>query len=492
MSSSYSASPSPAAPPRVFRLFISYAREDAKVAIAVFNALQTALGPTAEVVIDSGLPFGLNFEEEIRRNLDQTDTLVVIDSEVLKPAFGFTGMELGYFISIMGHEPDRDFKRRIVPVYAEHPPEILAKHQGIKIGISPATLSMTLEEYEESLRTVGWDHPTVQFLREFQELVDDFQKTQSTTGSPIPKSPEQRALPDLVRKMQLAIFSHLKTTPESTLKPQKQITIRFSDNALSNSESALPQDALLVPVGSGNPFAIFGLERVETTWGDFQVKTKNSRFLHSWIDAITSVVTSALQSQLEVDNSQVIISSDEKHAYRVILTTGTKYYNGTREFNIYFVEYLRRGDFGDRDTTQLLKGLELLCRFRSMFLERASEFSSGSLKTTRNLGEASRAMERELNLLNRDAMELGLDKAHIWAEFVDWPQLEKMSQAWRPIDDKLRTLFVEIRRAKPDSVETFREPVVTVLHEMEEAIGPSNAALISEMADKLKKSSQAS
>src|SRR6516164_9414700 len=104
-----STSPSPAAPPRVFRLFISYAREDAKVAIAVFNALQSALGPSAEVFIDSGLRFGLNFEEEIRRRLDQTDTLVVINSNALKPAFGFTGMELGYFISAMDHETGRDF-----------------------------------------------------------------------------------------------------------------------------------------------------------------------------------------------------------------------------------------------------------------------------------------------------------------------------------------------------------------------------------------------
>jgi hypothetical protein len=478
--------------PRVFRLFISYAREDAKVAIAVFNALQSALGPSAEVFIDSGLRFGLNFEEEIRRRLDQTDTLVVINSNALKPAFGFTGMELGYFISAMDHETGRDFPRRIVPVYAEHPPDILAKHQGIRIGILPATLSMTPEEYEKNLLTVDYDHPTVRFLRDFQELVDNLYQAHSASGSPIPKTTEQRDLPGLVRRMQLAIFSHLKTTPESTLKPQKQITIKFSDAALQSSGSAPPEDALLVPVGTGNPLAIFGLESVETTWGDFQAKTKNSRFLHSWIDAITSVVTSALKSQLDVDNSQVIVSSDEKHAYRVILTTGTKYYDRTREFNIYFVEYLRPPERGDRDTTLLLKGLELLCRFRSMFLERASEFSSGSFKITPTFAENARAMEQELNLLNRDAMELGLDKAHIWAEFVDWPQLEKMSHAWRPFDAKLKELFIEIRRASLDSLESFREPLVTVLHEMEDAIRPFNAALISEMADKLKKSSPSS
>src|ERR1017187_9971589 len=100
--------------PRIFRLFISYAREDEKIAIAVFNALQMALGPSAEVFIDSGLRFGLNFEDEIQKRLDETDTLVVVDSNALKPAFGFTGLELGYFIRAMEHETDRDFPRRII------------------------------------------------------------------------------------------------------------------------------------------------------------------------------------------------------------------------------------------------------------------------------------------------------------------------------------------------------------------------------------------
>ena len=75
-----STSPTPGpAKQRVFRLFISYAREDAKIAIAVSNALQSALGPSAEVFIDTGLRVGVRFPEEIKNRLDETDALVVID-----------------------------------------------------------------------------------------------------------------------------------------------------------------------------------------------------------------------------------------------------------------------------------------------------------------------------------------------------------------------------------------------------------------------------
>ena len=286
----------------IFRLFISYAREDAKIAIAVSNAAQTALGPSAEVFIDSGLRFGLAFQDEIKKKLDETDVLVVIYSGSLKPAFAFPGMELGYFIHVMQSERSPDFPRRIVPIYLETPPDVLAGTEGVNIGISHTTLALTFEEYEAGLN-IDYDNGMVMFLREFQSLVDAFREEHGLAK--VPQSPEQRDLSSLVRKMQLDIFSHLKTTPEFTLKPQKQLTIRTSDAALESVERELPADAVLAPAGNGNPMSIFGLPSVETTWDGFQNLTKNVKFRDSWTDAITSVVTSSIQSQFEVDNSQI-------------------------------------------------------------------------------------------------------------------------------------------------------------------------------------------
>ncbi len=472
---------------RVFRFFISYAHEDEKIAIAVSNVLQTAMGPSAEVFIDSGLRFGLSFQDEIKKKLDETDTLVVVDSSVLKPAFGYTGMELGYFIRVMERDLEAEFPRRIVPIYLEKPPDILSGHEGIKIGISHETLSLSFEEYELKLKDIDYDHSTVKFLREFQDLIDNLREKR---GAPkIPRSPEQRDLPAAVKKMQLAIFSHLKTTPEITLKPQKQIIFKTNEDALGACDGQLPPDAVLTPMGSGNPMSIFGLTSAEMSWAEFQEQTKQAKFRDSWVDAITSVITSSLQSQLEVDNSQVIVSHDEKHAYRVILTTGTKYFNGVREFNLYFVEYLKRTDFGDRDTTVLFKGLELMCRFRSLFLERNSEFSSMSFKIANPVAirDLARAMERELNLLQRDALELGLDRANVWAEFVDWSRLIKIAEVWRPLEGRIRQALTNIRRSEAEALQTHRESLVAALSELETSMRPLNAEAISEMAEKLKR-----
>jgi len=473
--------------PREFRFFISYAREDEQIAIAVSNALQTAMGPSAEVFIDSALRFGLSFQDEIRRKLDQTDTLVVVDSSVLKPAYGCTGMELGYFIRVMERDSDLEFPRRIVPIYLEKPPDILSSNEGIKIGISQATLSLSFEEYEASLNDVDFNHPTVRFLREFQEVVDKVREQRG--ASRIPQSTDQRDLPAAVKKMQLAIFSHLKTTPEFTLKPQKQITFKTTEDALRASEGQLPNDALLIPVGAGNPMSIFGLPSIETSWADFQEQTRQDKFRDSWVDAIARVVTSSLQTQLEVDNSQVIVSHDEEHTYRVILTTGTKYFNGVREFSLYFVEYLEPKDFGDHDTTVLFKGLEILCRFRSLFLERNSEFSSISCKIANiaTVPDMARGMERELNLLRRDALQVGLDRANVWAEFVDWSRLLRMTEVWRPLESRIRQALTDIRRSEPDKLETHRSALVAAIEELEAGMCPLNAEAIAEMADKLKR-----
>jgi hypothetical protein len=345
-----------------FRFFISYAREDYNIAIAVNNAIQTAAGPAAEVFMDVALQYGLNFQEEIKGRLDQTNILVVIHSGILKSAFAFPGLELGYFLRVMESEHSADFPRRIVPIYLDKPPDAIAADNGINVGISRVTLSMSVEEYRATLETIDFDHAAVRLLRQFQQIVNTVREQHGLAK--IYEEESQRNLPSLVAKMQLAIFTHLKTTldPDGTLKPQYQITIRTNDDALrAGSDNQLPADARLVPMGNGT-MSIFGLPPAELTWEEFQQQTKASKFCDSWIDAITKVVISSLKNQLAKDNTQVIISYDEKLGYRVILTTGVRYFNGDREFNIYFVESLRTR-FGDYETTVVFEGLELAVGF---------------------------------------------------------------------------------------------------------------------------------
>jgi len=174
----------------------------------------------------------------------------------------------------------------------------------------------------------------------------------------------------------------------------------------------------------------------------------------------------------------------------VILTTGTRYFNGTREFNLYFVEYLSRTQRGDPDTSLLLKGLELACRFRFLFLEKSSEFSHMNIRiaSLNVFHDIVRDLERELNLLRRDALEAGMDRPSVFAEFVDWQTLEQMSNAWRPLEAKILEDCAQIRGAEQDAdgLPGLREKLADTVEQLETVIRPLNTALICQMTESLK------
>jgi len=471
-----------------FRFFISYAREDYNLAIAVNNAIQDASGPAAEVFMDVALQYGANFQKEINSRLDKTNVLVVVSSGILKSAFAYPGLELGYFTHLVKEsETNPAFPRRIVPIYLEKPPDSIAADQGLNIGISRETLEKTVDEYEAELKIIGFNHPAVGLLRQMQGLI---RKVREQQGLPeIPQDETERDLPSIVAKMLRAIFKHLKTTadPEGTLKPQYQITLQSSEDDLDKAgDGQLPGNAALVEVGRGTLANIFGILSTATTWDKFQEQTKPNKFSYSWVDAITKVVRTSLKS-LAKDNTQVIVSYDESSAYRVILTTGIRYFNGHREFNIYFVETLRPR-YGDPKTTLLFEGLEIACRFRSLFLEEASPFSIavfGAAKPER-LKDYANNMERELNLMLRDSLEVGLDDLSKWLGLLEGALLVRSSRAWLPLNERLRDEIKKIRASEAENLENCRTTLIATLEEIETTMRPLNAEIIAQMGDKLK------
>jgi hypothetical protein len=478
-----------------FHFFISYAHEDRRIADAVETMIKAAMGPSADVFMDEALSFGVSFEAEIKQKLDETNVLVVVHSGILKPAFAFPGLELGYFIRIMESETRKDFPRRIVPIYSGEPPDAVKGQEGVDIGISRETLGLTIEEYTETLKkNIDWNHGAVKFLRQFQELIDGIREKHGLEV--ISQNEEQRDLPARVRKMLLAIFSHLKTNedPESELKPQLQIKLITNDLALGAvGDDSLPDDARLVGVGARKPLSIFGILASEVTWMDFKQQTEQNKFHDSWMDALTTVVISSMRNQPAVDNSQIILSHNAMSTYRVILTTGIRRFNGNREFNLYFVEYLRRTESGDPQTTILIKGLELACRFRSLFLEQNSKFSSvGATLTMADVTKKSvtrefpRSVERELNLLHRDALEARLDEPAVWLGMVDSRVLLEASTAWLPLESRIREVLTQMRRCEPAATAKCRDALIMVLKDVETTMRPLNSAVIAEMADKLK------
>ena len=68
----------------------------------------------------------------------------------------------------------------------------------------------------------------------------------------------------------------------------------------------------------------------------------------------------------------------------------------------------------------LLKALELVCRYRFMFLEGDSPFVYESIEVTPNekLHDRAASVMRELDWLTRDARQAKLDDSIVWAQML--------------------------------------------------------------------------
>jgi hypothetical protein len=469
---------------RVFRIFISYASEDKAIAAAVASCFKAALPDFfAEVEIDSEfLEAGKAFQPQLEEKLQKADRLIIVYTAAEKPSHGYTGWEVGFFDHIMRTDPGR---RKKISLYLYGPPPTTAFEQGISLGLSKAELQMNSQQFEAQLAV----SPEEPLCKEIEDWQNEVGRNIEKTGFARPHWRPAQEPANCVRNLKSAIFQCLKGTVENEVKPQKQITIRAKGFELAQCSENLPPGAEVRPRGAldkGGSMTIFGLSDEPISWRRFLDLTASQASADSWRDAITSVVLSAFPDRVDVDNGQVILASDGKTGYRIILTTATKYYDDDCEYNLYFVETLRRPDYGDQDTTYLLKGLELVCRFRSAFLESNSDFLGKNVGVTDILKvpEVARNLLKELNFLHKDAQDARLDRPGMWTKWVNFDHIKKISEVYRPSESKLRAIISKISAAKgnPPLLEPLRNEMAEVLMNMENALRPENALLLREMS----------
>jgi hypothetical protein len=306
---------------------------------------------------------------------------------------------------------------------------------------------------------------------------------------PVTLRPEQNPIV-CVKTMRRKIFQILRKKAEISFRPQKQVVFTTTDAAFIKSRPDLPADARLQPDPSGSPMSIFGLPDVDMTWEGFLTSISGNEYCDSWRQAITSVISSSFPDKINVDNSQVVISADKTKSYRIILTACTKYFDDRREFSLCFVEGLRRKDFGNDDTSLLLKGLDIACRFRFLLLEGDSEFSHNNISLTKpsDLPDLAHSLIRELDLLERDARDAGLHKTHVWSNFVDWPRLRRMVEEYQPQEQALRSVIRKILELhdKPDDLASLHKELASIVLGIEATMRPANALVVRSMASQLK------
>jgi hypothetical protein len=471
------------AEPQILRIFISYASEDLVIATALAKSLRDALGDVfAEIYIDRWfLEAGEEFKKQIESTLERTNVFISLYTNTNKQ---WPAWEVGFFERVM---KDASNTRRLVPIFLDTVPGTISSYQGIGLKVPTSHLQLGVDEFTIINAAIDLEEPMCKFMTQMQEIVDEYREA---GGYPKAQRTAEQDPVKCVRLLKLAIFNYLKTTIQETVRPQKQILIRTTGFALQMSELDLPHDAQLVPAGQSNAMSsIFGLTDAARSWEKFLDETTGNEHAESWRAAIVSVVTSSFPSRIDVDNSQIVVSSDGAKAYRVILTSTVRYFDDKRELNLYFVEALRRGDFGDEETTLLLRALELSCRFRFMFFEKSSSFSSLSVKLSQieALPILGARILKELNLLRKESREAGLDHVGQWMKLVNPGQFAEMVQGYQPMERRIRDLATRILEAKgkAEVLSACQAELVAALEELQRTVEPGNSSLIQEMTRKL-------
>jgi TIR domain len=470
--------------PPALRIFISYAAEDRDIALAVGEALKGALHEDfAEINLDKWfMEAGVEFATQIRKKLEQTDIFIVIFTGMEKESHSFTGMEVGYFMRVMEGRPGR-----MVPLFLKAAPATMSSVHGIGIGFDSKVLNLLPEAFDAQ-NDVGPADPMCTFVTDLQQRVDEV-RASIGYAKPVRLRPEQDPIV-CIKTMRQKIFQILRKKAEISLRPQKQVLFTTTDKALIKNLPDLPADARLQPDPSGSPMSIFGLPDVDMTWESFLSSISGNEYRDSWRQAIASVISSSFPDKINVDNSQVVISADRTKSYRIILTACTKFFDDRREFSLCFVEGLRRDDFGNNDTSLLLKGLDMVCRFRFLLLEGDSEFTGNNIMLTKldDLPDLAHRLIRELHLLDRDARDAGLHKANVWRRFVDWPSLRKMGEEYQPQEQALRGVIRKILESqdKPDDLAGLQKELASIVLGIETTMRPANALVVRSMASQLK------
>ena len=479
--------------PTTLNLFISYAREDENIADAVRAALTKALPtPLAYVEMDKyTIEMGVDFATNIQEKLDRAHVLILVHTARPKLSFGWTGQELGYFRAQKKLTPTLDdIERRIVFVSLADAPPGTEMLNGVRVTISSEDLDRSQDEYALGLK-IGNDDAFVRFLNEMQGVVEDIWRKEKYQGTPPTR---ERNPVECTKDMYVEIFRSQKAGEDvaRSTRPQKQLTIETSDSELQAWLPDLPPTALMSAGSAAGTMTVFGLPEGNLTWKDFCAQTQGRKNGGVWTDAIRAVVTSTLPDQISVDNGQVIFANDDGKMYRVILTSGLRYFDGTRKFTIYLVEGLRRTEFGREETSLLLKGLELVCRYRFMFLEADSPFIDENIEVTPpdKLYDRATSAMRELDWLKRDARHARLDDTVVWGRMLGGYELvKKIALAYGANEPAVMAAALAIikSRREPDKLPDLRAKLAAAVRALADATNEVNREMMVCMMDRLRR-----
>jgi hypothetical protein len=249
-------------------------------------------------------------------------------------------------------------------------------------------------------------------------------------------------------------------------------------------------------------FEIFGIAYKDNTlsWKDFkrEIQLRDQLGGSSILLSIEQVLLSAISPTSTLDNDQIMKSMVNDSIYRILVTRQVDFYNGRKIVDMYFVQRLLDGRFGNADTTVILGFINVAAKYRFIFIERDSPLSVESFSivpTDSDLKNKVRRLTRELLLIEEEARSIGLDQpAAIYKYFGSDQQclgvVNKLQLKWYEHRQKLMTSAERVLRTDPDTADfkAAREEWLKTLSLFRDGSEEINSIVTTQALENLKKS----
>jgi TIR domain len=409
-------------------VFFSYAREDGDIVDAFYTAFEDldkfVDGDIAVFRDRTSIDPGRHIGAAIRKGLEDSDYLIVFYTGTPKASHSWTGMEIGYFENFIQRDIEErgSTERKIVSIYFDEPPSSIADLEGISLKIQPSDLSQSRDDYIKGLKTAPRDEaagdPLTRLLNNISRLAEH--RSSRTRGHDQARAERKTAIrteritAEIVPQIKTAMYDCLGGRVARKSIEQRLIEFEVDGPDWRDRSKGIPGNAKLT--AHGKAFELFNLAEPKggLCWRDFlkELSATAEEEASAISRAIERVFDSAVSNVSTVDNDQLVRSPHDQKLYRVLVTRHFDYYNGRKIVNMYFIEKLRKNEFGDQDTSILLAFINVAARYRFIFLEPQSELSEEAFISTKKpalLQDKIHRVLQELVLIEDESRQLQLD-----------------------------------------------------------------------------------
>lgn len=402
-------------------LFCSYARQDIDILNAftrAFQALNDTVNHNISAFTDQAIGVGRNFDDAIRKKLQDTDFLLVFYTGALKPSHSYTGFEVGYFNATIDIENNNKSPKQIISFFLKDPPAPTSQIQGIDLTIRAEDLNISRDEYmaavagKAAIERDNIDQLT-QFFLKITELAiqrNPLADNDATVQFNRYRTIQEKIIPTLRGDLHECLSSRIARSSV------EQRFIRFElpkNNLMETMITVIPDDTRLTE--EGHAFDLFGVnaDNEGIFWKDFKEQLELRVMSTSpALYAIERVLVTAVSSDRRTDNDQIIKAPHDNNLYRVIVTEKKEYYNGRLIVHMWFIRFLNRDYYANKRMAILLSFILVAAKYRFLFLEKESSLSIEKFRVETDdekFQQKVRDLLRETILIEEESHVFGLN-----------------------------------------------------------------------------------